>query len=99
AKTRCFYENSPFSGRADSGHELLQRKIIFPGSSVDVSGSVFVTALVPKAYPVSGVGGKFKPPSPFGRERDKKTPQCFSFRQRPRFGTDFSDPLGPTDPC
>ncbi|KAG8160094.1 hypothetical protein JTE90_005431 [Oedothorax gibbosus] len=42
--------------------------------------------------------GEILTPFPFGRQRDKHE-HVFAFRQTSRFGTDFSDPLGPTDPC
>ncbi|KAG8155903.1 hypothetical protein JTE90_013642 [Oedothorax gibbosus] len=38
------------------------------------------------------------PNEPFIPVRDKHE-HVFAFRQTSRFGTDFSDPLGPTDPC
>ncbi|KAG8170501.1 hypothetical protein JTE90_017613 [Oedothorax gibbosus] len=79
------------------GHELLQRKDNSSRSSVDVSEFGCVTALGPEGpISVSGFGEYY--PFPFGRQRDKHE-HVFAFRQTSRFGTDFSDPLGPTDPC
>ncbi|KAG8170835.1 hypothetical protein JTE90_008085, partial [Oedothorax gibbosus] len=92
-------ENSvPISGRADSRDtNSYKEKILFPGSSVDVSEFGCVTALGPEGpISVSGLGNIN--PIPFRSQRDKHE-HVFAFRQTSRFGTDFSDPLGPTDPC
>ncbi|KAG8171781.1 hypothetical protein JTE90_023709, partial [Oedothorax gibbosus] len=68
-----------------------------PGSSVDVSEFGCVTALGPEGpISVSGLGNIN--PIPF-RSAARQTEHVFAFRQTSRFGTDFSDPLGPTDPC
>ena len=71
---------------------LTKKRQLFPGSSVDVSEFGCVTALGAEApISVSGLGNI--DPIPFrsaaGLERSVRS----------RFGTDFSDPLGPTDPC
>jgi hypothetical protein len=71
---------------------LTKKRQLFPGSSVDVSEFGCVAALGPEGpISVSGLGNI--DPIPFrsaaGLERSVRS----------RFGTDFSDPLGPTDPC
>ncbi|KAG8171750.1 hypothetical protein JTE90_017149 [Oedothorax gibbosus] len=80
------------------GHELLQRKDnSSPGPPSTSPSSVALPHLVPKDLsPCPGWG--ILTPFPFGRQRDKHE-HVFAFRQTSRFGTDFSDPLGPTDPC
>ncbi|KAG8171763.1 hypothetical protein JTE90_007602 [Oedothorax gibbosus] len=74
-----------------------KEKITLPRSSVDVSefGCVYRT-LSEGPISVSGLG--IYNPIPFGRQRDKPS-MCCAFRVRLVFGTDFSEPLGPTDPC
>ena len=73
---------------------LTKKRQLFPGSSVDVSEFGCVTALVPEGtISVSGLGNI--DPIPFRSARDL----FFLHHSRSRFGTDFSDPLGPTDPC
>ncbi|KAG8175570.1 hypothetical protein JTE90_018863 [Oedothorax gibbosus] len=80
------------------GHELLQRKDnSSPGLPSTSPSSVALPHLVPKDLsPCPGWG--ILTPFPFGRQRDKHE-HVFAFRQTSRFGTDFSDPLGQTDPC
>ncbi|KAG8155794.1 hypothetical protein JTE90_026969 [Oedothorax gibbosus] len=88
------------------GTELFSKKKItlppgfpFP-RNLPNSVFVFFPGLGPRrTFSVSpGFGGIFKPPSLFGRETRQTRAKCFSFRETPRFGTDFSDPLGPTEP-
>ncbi|KAG8170980.1 hypothetical protein JTE90_004085, partial [Oedothorax gibbosus] len=68
-----------------------------PGPPSTSPSSVALPHLVPKDLsPCPGWG--ILTPFPFGRQRDKHE-HVFAFRQTSRFGTDFSDPLGPTDPC
>lgn len=74
------------------GHEPLQRKDnSSPGPPSTSPSSVASPHLGPKTRsPCPGWG--ILTPFPFGRQRDSRI-------LRSRFGTDFSDPLGPTDPC
>jgi hypothetical protein len=79
------------------GHELLQRKeISSPGPPSTSPSSVASPHLVPKDLsPCPGWG--ILTPFPFGQQRDKHV-ACF-YKSTSRFETDFSDSLGPTDPC
>lgn len=70
---------------------LTKKRQLFPGSSVAVSEFGCVAALGLEARsPCPGRG--ILTPFPFGLGGT-------SFIAMSRFGTDFSDPLGPTDPC
>ncbi|KAG8170972.1 hypothetical protein JTE90_002691 [Oedothorax gibbosus] len=92
-RTASLSPDEPIPGNTNSYKE----KITLPGSSVDVSEFGCVTALGPEGpISVSGLGNIN--PIPFRSQRDKHE-HVFAFRQTSRFGTDFSDPLGPTDPC
>lgn len=72
---------------------LTKKRQLFPGSSVAVSEFGCVTALDPEgSISVSGLGNI--DPIPFRSKAGLSTRML-----RSRFGTDFSDPLGPTDPC
>lgn len=71
---------------------LTKKRQLFPGSSVDFSEFGCVTALGTEVpISVSGLGNI--DPIPF------RSAAGLSYSIRSRFGTDFSDPLGPTDPC
>ncbi len=73
---------------------LTKKRQLFPGSSVDFSEFGCVAALVPEGtISVSGLGNIN--PIPFRSAAG----QTHKFILTSRFGTDFSDSLGPTDPC
>ncbi|KAG8170671.1 hypothetical protein JTE90_001178, partial [Oedothorax gibbosus] len=78
------------------GHNSY-KKVTLPRVPLDVFPSSFVTDLSRRTFSVSRGGNFLNPPSLLGGSRQKE--QCFSFRGTSRFGTGFSDPLGPTDPC
>ncbi len=87
--------NNPISGEADSRvYVPYKEKKTLPGTSADVSEFVCVTALVPEGTISETRLGNINP-IPF-RHR------CRAFTAIvtcPRFRTDFSYILGPTDPC
>ena len=97
ARAAMLYGNNiPISGQADSRESVpYKEKRTLPGTSADVSEFVCVTAHGPikdqTPMPGSGILTRF----PFDRIR------ASSFRDVywPRFGTEFSYLLGPTDPC
>ena len=74
---------------------LTKKRQLFPGASVDVSEFGCVTALGPEG-PISVSGSGNINPIPF-RSAARQTREVFETTSR--FGTDFSDSLGPTDPC
>ncbi|KFM60918.1 hypothetical protein X975_13633, partial [Stegodyphus mimosarum] len=78
------------------GHEFLQRKDnSSPGLPSTSPSSVALPHLEPKLQsPCPGWG--ILTPFPFGRQGDKL---ANSMLLTSPFGTDFSDRLGPTDPC
>ncbi|GIX73937.1 hypothetical protein CDAR_106881 [Caerostris darwini] len=80
------------------GHELLQRKDnSSPGLPSTSPSSVALPHSSPRALsPCPGWG--ILTPFPFGRQRDEHTCRGRHLSMS-RFRTDFSDPLGPTDPC
>ena len=97
-KPQCFKVPASLSpGEPISGSRYLTKKRqLFPGSSVDVSEFGCVTALEAEtSISVSGLGNI--DPIPF-RSAARQTRHMFKLSTS-RFGTDFSDPLGPTDPC
>ena len=90
--------NVPISGQADSRESVpYKEKRTLPGAPADVSWFICVTALDPgrgrSPRPGSGILTRF----PFDREGQRlvlsESIHC------PRFGTEFSYLLGPTDPC
>ncbi|KAG8171207.1 hypothetical protein JTE90_003508 [Oedothorax gibbosus] len=93
-RTRPYLRTSRFQG-----HELLQRKDnSSPGPPSTSPSSVALPHFGPEGpISVSGLGNIN--PIPFRSGSETNTSMCFAFRQTSRFGTDFSDPLGPTDPC
>lgn len=71
---------------------LTKKRKLFSGSSASFSEIGCVAALGPEGpISVSGLGNI--DPIPF------RSTAGLSSYSRSRFGTDFSDPLGPTDPC
>ena len=81
------------------GHEPLQRKDnSSPGPPSTSPSSVALPHLCPRALsPCPGWG--ILTPFPFGRQRDEHCDCVRHLGLVSRFRTDFSDPLGPTDPC
>ena len=86
--------NVPISGQADSRESVpYKEKRTLPGTPADVSEFVCVTALGPErpiSVPGSGILTRF----PFDRMRAVSSRSTL-----PRFRTEFSYLLGPTDPC
>lgn len=94
ARAAVLYGNSvPISGRADSRDtNPYKEKTTLPGAPVDVSEFGCVTALgLESPISVSGLGNIN--PIPF------RSVAGLAHALTSRFGTDFSYPLGPTDPC
>ena len=96
ARAAVLYGNNvPISGQADSRESVpYKEKRTLPGTSADVSEFVCVTAHCPEGQtpmPGSGILTRF----PFDRVQAQKA----LYQSVPRFGTEFSYLLGPTDPC
>ena len=89
----------PISGQADSREYVpYKEKRLFPGLPPTSPGSFASPHWTPRGQspcPGSGILTRF----PFDRYRQQKILSLFLGRHCPRFRTEFSYLLGPTDPC
>ncbi|KAG8155842.1 hypothetical protein JTE90_024063 [Oedothorax gibbosus] len=101
ARDACFYENQrpPIfrTSRFQGQRNLTKKRYSSPGPPSTSPPSSVRYRLGPKDLSPCPVGNLNPIPFPVGR--GDNTSMCLAFRQRLASERNFSDPLGPTDPC